>query len=209
MTISMNGAVPKTSGPQNDPAVTDLPWAPPGWKPQGFNQQEMMPVALKNDSTDLSDKQPNYYERNIQWVKPGEHVYSTVLEPPVEQAFKNWIAVNKIPFDTVAPVTDYDMRGFYSALQAKDPRAVAAVNPNDNQMHYPDYWKTPYHETFSRDSQWAAANAPIWSNGKLITPQGFILFDEKEKALQDRLRVVSGKAQEQKTAIKTARGTDL
>lgn len=72
------------------------------------------------------------------------------------------------------------MRGFWQAMQQGDPRATSAVDPNDQRMHYPDYWKTPLHKTFSNESQWAPANAPRWTDDdKLVTPGGRVVFDDK------------------------------
>ena len=109
---------------------------------------------------------------------PGN--YNTQLPQLEEFAFRQWIRDNGVPFNPEAKVTDYDMRGFYSALQRGDPRAVSAVNSNDNRMHYPDIWKTPYHSSFSEGSQWAAPVAPKWTpEDKIISPGGRILFDER------------------------------
>jgi len=120
-----------------------------------------------------------FYARNQQWVRPGEHVYNTPLNPQQESAFRLWTAQNKVPFDTYAPVSDYDMRGFWKGLQSGDPMAAIAVNPNDNRIHYPDYWKTPYHQSFSEHSQWATPDAPRWlPDGKLVDSEGRVLFDE-------------------------------
>lgn len=73
------------------------------------------------------------------------------------------------------------MRGFYSALSNGDERASPAVDPNDGRMHYPDYWKTPYHETFSNESQWANPDtAPKWNDkDQLITTDGNVLYDDR------------------------------
>ncbi len=120
------------------------------------------------------------YERNQPYVLPGQHSFNTQLPTLQEFQFRKWLGENKVPFEAEAPVTDYDMRGFYMALQAGDPRATSAVNSNDGQMHYPDVWKTPYHETFSADSQWARPNAPQWNDqDQLVGPNGRILFDER------------------------------
>lgn len=97
-------------------------------------------------------------------------------------AFRQWVARNKVPFNADAPTTDYDMRGFYRGLQQQNPRAMSAVNPNDNQMHYPDYWKTPLHQTFSNESQFATSVAPRWNSlDQLVSPGGRILFDERTR----------------------------
>ena len=74
------------------------------------------------------------------------------------------------------------MRGFWQAMQQGDPRAMSAIDPNDQKLHYPDYWKTPLHKTFSNESQWAPANAPKWTeDDKLVTPGGRVVFDDKAK----------------------------
>jgi hypothetical protein len=127
------------------------------------------------------------FERNKKYLAPGDHSYTTDLGPH-EPMFQDWVKQNNIPFDPSVPVSDYDMRGFWKALQEGDPRAQQAINPNDNQMHFPDYWKTPYHESFSAESQWAdPAKAPKWNEkDQLILPDGTVIFDEKANALLKR-----------------------
>jgi hypothetical protein len=118
------------------------------------------------------------YKKNLAYAKPKDN-YQTVLPVEDEVRFAKWQLENKVPFDP-SPQADYDMRGFYQALQAKDPRAISAINPNDNRMHYPDYWKTPYHKSFSNESQWATPNAPKWNElDQLVLPKGQVVFDER------------------------------
>lgn len=118
------------------------------------------------------------YARNKAWAKPSADGYATTLSPPQEKAFRGWIAQNNVPFDPNATVSDYDMRGFYKALIAGDPRAKSAVDPNDGRIHYPDYWKTPYDATFSNQSQWATREAPHWDGNKLVSNNGVVLFND-------------------------------
>jgi len=120
------------------------------------------------------------YERNTQWLKPGEHSYNTDLGAD-EQEFRSWVQQNRVPFDPSAEISDYDMRGFYKALKSGDEKAKSAVDPNDQQLHYPDYWKTPYHQTFSAESQWAdPQKAPKWNDkDQLVAPDGTVLFDDR------------------------------
>ena len=56
-------------------------------------------------------------------------------------------------------------------------------------MHFPDFWKTPYHESFSAESQWAdPAKAPKWNaQDQLVLPDGTVVFDEKKEAAQRML----------------------
>lgn len=110
--------------------------------------------------------------------RPGQ--FNTSLPFLQEMQFRQWLQNNKVPFDPEAKVSDYDMRGFYQAMQSGSPMARSAINPNDNQMHYPDYWKTPLHQTFSNESQWAGPNTPGWINdSQLASPGGRILHDER------------------------------
>lgn len=123
----------------------------------------------------------NNFARNSQWVKPGADNFSTQLGPMQELMFRDWVSRNNVPFspDATAP-QDYDMRGFWQGMQQGNPKASSAVDPNDGRLHYPDYWKTPYHETFSKQSQWATPNAPDWTDDdKLVTPGGRVLFDDR------------------------------
>lgn len=108
------------------------------------------------------------YKRNQPYVKAGASGFNTALPMADELAFRGWLQQNKVPFDPEAKVTDYDMRGFFKALQGGDPAAQSAVNQYDNQLHYPDKWKTPYHESFSNESQWANERAPRWGDGDIL-----------------------------------------
>ena len=127
------------------------------------------------------DPAQQYYQRNQAWMKQGATGFNTPLAPEEEIQFRQWLTQNNVPFNASAPYTDYDMRGFWKAMQSGDPRAVNAVNPNDQKLHYPDFWKTPYHQTFSAESQWAdPTKAPAWNaQDQLVTPQGAVVFDER------------------------------
>jgi hypothetical protein len=89
--------------------------------------------------------------------------YSTTLPPQQEAAFQGWVSKNKIPWQD-SPTADYDMRGFWQAQQAGDPNAVRAAN-----QHFPDTYKTPYHESFSNESKYATPSAPHWEGDKLVS----------------------------------------
>ena len=120
------------------------------------------------------------FNQNRQYAAPGP--YNTFLMPSDEMMFRLWLGANQVPFNPDVPVQDYDMRGFWQAAQQRDPRATSATNPFDQQIHYPDFWKTPYHQTFSADSQWAKPGAPTWNRqGQLLDRSGRILFDESGK----------------------------
>ena len=124
------------------------------------------------------------YTRNQQYVAPGDHNYNTDLGDK-EAEFQAWVKQNKVPFDPASQNADYDMRGFYKALQEGDPKAKESENANDKQMHFPDYWKTPYHKSFSDESQWAdSKKAPKWNEqDQLVTPDGKVVYDERAEAV--------------------------
>lgn len=108
--------------------------------------------------------------------------YNTALPLLDEFQFRNWLQQNGVPFNPDAKMTDYDMRGFYQAAQQQQPGISTAVNPNDHLLHYPDRFKTPLHQSFSNESQWAGPNAPRWINdSQLATPGGRIVFDERQR----------------------------
>jgi hypothetical protein len=127
---------------------------------------------------DEPDLQSNF-ARNKDWIAGESSNFNTDLGPR-ETEFRQWVQQNKVPFQFDPGPQDYDMRGFWQALMSGDPRAVSAIDPNDQRLHYPDYWKTPYHETFSNESQWAAPNAPRWNDkDQLVAADGTILFDDR------------------------------
>lgn len=118
------------------------------------------------------------YERNKEWAEPGP--YWTKLDPAQEQLFRQWIAQNSVDFDPDQAQPDYDMRGFWQALQQGDPEAKSAIDANDKKRHWPDYWKTPYDATFSAQSQWAIqGKAPEWEGDRLTLPGGHVLYDDQ------------------------------
>jgi hypothetical protein len=130
-----------------------------------------------------------------QWVKdPTATTFQTTLPPQLEQIFMKAAQSrfgNKIEFQPdLSPTSDYDYRGWWQAAQAGDPRAVTKENLNDKQLHFSDVWKTPYHHSFSKDSQYASPTAPGWTKTqpfRLLAQQdspvgtykkGDIAFDE-------------------------------
>lgn len=83
-----------------------------------------------------------------------------------ESAYRLWALQHNVPESN-----DYNMRGFYEGLMTMDPAASSSINPNDNQMHFPDKWKLPNHQTFSTDSQYydptTMPNTPTWAGGPI------------------------------------------
>ena len=136
---------------------------------------------LLNSRTDgLSDSERNLL-KNSQWANLGDGHYQTRLSPPEDMRFRQWRIVNDVPYDASA-TSDYDMAGFWKALQAGDPTAATGINANDGQMHYTDFFKTPYHESFSRESKFAKPNAPAWNDlDQLIDTLGRVVFDERNR----------------------------
>lgn len=125
------------------------------------------------------------WARNQRYLASGVGAntnFNTILSPQEELVFQRWVKDNNVPFNPngVGP-QDYDMRGFYKGLMTGDPHAQSGINTNDGQLHYSDYWKTPYHQSFSAESQWAnPQTAPRWNNqDQLVAPDGTVVYDER------------------------------
>ena len=120
--------------------------------------------------------------RNMQYAVPSPVMqggYLTKLDPLEEMAFMLWVKEKNVPFDP-SPNADYDMRGFYKAMKSGDPKASTGMNSNDGQLHFTDFFKTPFHESFSAESRYAKPGAPKWNESdQLVLPSGKIVFDER------------------------------
>lgn len=95
--------------------------------------------------------------------------FQTNLTLPEQLGFAKWAESNQVPVD-LSVQSDYDMPGFYKALQAG--KASSGVSPLDNRVHYTDQFKTPQHQTFSKESQYAPEDAPHWEGNALRSPSG-------------------------------------
>ena len=116
--------------------------------------------------------------RNAAYAKPYWEKQLTKLTPEQEKQFMAWVQANKVPFDPKDKYPDYDMRGYYLSLM-KGGADKPSVNAVDQRLHYPDTYKTPYHESFSKESQWATDKAPMWKGEKLVDSTGNIVFETK------------------------------
>lgn len=133
------------------------------------------------------------------YAKQGISRYQTDLNPVEEMMFQFWQQRTLKPGQwTDGKSSDYDMRGYFKAMISGDPLAKPAVNPDDNRIHFPDRWKTPYHETFSNESIYSADVAPMWKETPdewvLISPSGRIIKKEKK---QKQPKVETAKRSEQ------------
>src|SRR6476619_3245259 len=100
-------------------------------------------VATAPPQVQWDDEQP---KPSFPYAKPGP--YATKLPPDQEQGFQSWVKQNKVPWQDT-PNADYDMRGYYKAMQSGDQNAQQRQSQFDGKMHFPDTYKTPYHKTFS------------------------------------------------------------
>jgi hypothetical protein len=171
------------AGPDQPPTNTQARYGgyiePPG----------VLPIARRQNPDEMFTPAQNF-ARNQQWARPGP--YQTQLTPAEEQQFQNWLRQNNIDLSRHEPA--YDMRGFWKGIQAGDPRAKSALNPDDidprtlqPRLHWPDAWKTPYEATFSDESMYArpGAGTPQWQkigNRYWVyqLPGGHVIFDAHE-----------------------------
>jgi len=138
-------------------------------------EQEIMDLIEQQKYAEYRQK---LLQRNMAYAHPEWQSQMTKLPSEQEQAFMQWVQSNKDTFDPQDKYPDYDMRGYYLSLQGGQA-PQASVNPIDQQLHYPDTFKTPYHQSFSSESKWAKEGAPSWKENKLVTPQGEVVFDEE------------------------------
>jgi N12 class adenine-specific DNA methylase len=137
-----------------------------------------MGIIPHSDRTMLPAAKPTGVIRNI--ARPGPHV--TLLPQNEELEFRKWVATNRVPFDP-GPQSDYDMRGYWKALRARDQR-VAGSDP----LNPPAEFQTPYHPEFSNKSIFAGADAPKWMQDKLVDSFGRVIKDKAaEKAAEKML----------------------
>ena len=121
----------------------------------------------------------NLLKRNRAYSQPDWQKQLTQLPVDKEKAFLDWVKANKVPFNAADKYPDYDMRGYYLSTLTNPQAAKAGINPATQSLHYPDTYKTPYHESFSAESKWATKGAPTWKENKLVTPSGEVVFEDK------------------------------
>ena len=137
-----------------------------------------MPQTVLPDAKRLGDLtgQPPWQNR---YARPDWRQQLTKLDPQAEQQFRLWAQNNN------APITDdYDMRGFWKAMSDGDPDVHTSINANDGLPHYIDRFKTPLHESFSGESNYAdpSTRPPMWNNrDQLVARDGRVLFDERAR----------------------------
>jgi len=139
------------------------------------NQQAMLDLIRRQQ---YEKQRQELLKRNMAYAHPDWQSQMAKLSPEQEQAFQQWVQANNVPFNPKDKYPDYDMRGYYLSLQ-KGGAPQATVNPIDKQLHYPDTFKTPYHESFSNESQWATNGAPSWQGEKLVSPKGEVIYETK------------------------------
>ena len=118
-------------------------------------------------------------KRNLAYAQPDWQKQLTKLPSAQEKAFLDWVKDNKVPFNSADKYPDYDMRGYYLSTLTDPKAAKAGINAATQSLHYPDTYKTPYHESFSAESKWAKPGAPNWKDNKLVTPSGEVVFEDK------------------------------
>ena len=123
------------------------------------------------------------YRRRVSSPYAIDGPYTTELSPEDEEMFGAWVRYEKIPFDMKEQDPDYDMRGFWKDMTTGVETATSGIDPYDGKLHFTDYYKTPTHKTFSRESKYATKDAPGWSkDGRyLLDNNGKILFDATQQ----------------------------
>ncbi len=121
-------------------------------------------------STDIPQRSPEY--QNHPRIS-----YVTKLPDDMHQQFLQWVQQNHVPYDP-GPHADYDMPGFWLALMSGDKQATSGISPVDGRLHFTDYFKTPYHRSFSNQSKYSTSpDDPRWVGRQLIY-KGNVLYEE-------------------------------
>ena len=117
-------------------------------------------AVFSEHPTNLRQKREQVLQRNAAYATPGP--WTTKLKPKEEAQFQQWAQANKgtLSMEDMAENPGYDMRGFWKAKMAGDPRAQNEVNAIDHLKHYPDVWKTPYHDSFNKQSMYSTPDNP-------------------------------------------------
>lgn len=96
--------------------------------------------------------------------------YQTNLTPEESFRFADWAASNNVPVD-LSPKSDYDMSGYFKSLSGS-PNPGSSISEIDNKPHFTDKFKTPFHQTFSNESQYSTGNDPHWEGNSLRDENG-------------------------------------
>jgi hypothetical protein len=126
-------------------------------------------LSNADDEAEFYRKNAEYFKRNSAYAKPGPYI--TQLDPEAEQEFRSWVKANKIAYNPDDKGNEgYDMRGFWKAMKVKDPRAGTEINAIDHRLHFGDTWKTPYHESFNKESMYSLPTNPNHWVGDMEDP---------------------------------------
>lgn len=110
-------------------AAADPNWPPPDWTP----------------SVDTHLTEPELIE---QAVDHAANPYQTRLSPSAEREFQLWSRTATDVHGAPPPANEYDLRGYWQALQSGDLAAPAAGKPHA----LPGTWLTPRSPDFGPDS---------------------------------------------------------
>lgn len=147
--------------------------------PETAQAQAKVNAQMHPDSVQSVEPAQSVVAGRSRWAyaDPNWQSKLTKLSGIQEQQFQQWAKQNKVPL-----TDDYDMRGFWRGLKTHDPDAAQSVDPNDNKLHFPDKWKTPRHQSFSKESMYATSpNAPAWNDqDQLVANNGQVLFDDRD-----------------------------
>jgi len=141
------------------------------------------------------------FDRNAPFAKKADAGgYQTPLTPDEEAQFRKWVADSKAPFNPDDKMSDYDMRGYWKDIAAKGGDSTQR-NATDGEMHYPDTYKTPYHQSFSAESRYATPDAPKWTSDTQLTgSDGKVSFDETKPPQPDSRYVDEAQAERERFA---------
>jgi hypothetical protein len=123
---------------------------------------------------------------NEQELLSGVNPFGTNLKPEAEKEFASFAKnIQQLP------TPDFDLRGLFKEAKGKglvdkilggQETELGGINPTTQTFHFTDKFKTPFHKSFSRESQFATKDAPRWVQNE---DQSFRLVDANNKTLID------------------------
>jgi hypothetical protein len=122
------------------------------WQSQiSFTNHSLTPAQLFKRNSPYATPAP-YYTKLSGTKTTGE-----------EKRFRDWVKSEGIPYNLdpkLLATQDYDMRGYWKATHGAHHK---------RGTHFPDTFKTPYHQSFSNQSKYALPNCPfVWYGNTLV-----------------------------------------
>jgi hypothetical protein len=166
-----------------------LPVAP-GWRWPGANPYQTPLTADQEfqfsqwvDNARQKFVDPDNKPRFSPWVNQLRQQYGD--GPQLKQILDANAMLQPIAKWQDTPTSDYDLRGYWQdiASQQQQQQSTVTGELKSDGGHLTDTYKTPYHHSFSGESQYSASDGPAWQGSdaagwRLVDKYGNVVYDE-------------------------------